>query len=135
MDLSKLNYIAVLVSAVVAFVIGGMWYSPLLFGKAWQRETGLTDDRLQRRNPGKIMGTAFVLTLIMAFNLAAFLGSGPRDVVWGITAGALAGIGWVALSFGVTYLFEERSMKLFLINAGYHAIAFMVMGGILNVWK
>jgi len=52
-----------------------------------------------------------------------------------LSGGGLAGIGWVALSFGVTYLFEQRSMKLWLINAGYHAITFMVMGGILNVWK
>ncbi|MEP7367863.1 MAG: DUF1761 domain-containing protein, partial [Acidobacteriota bacterium] len=64
----------------------------------------------------------------------AFL-QGPPDVAWGITAGALAGIGWVAMAMGVTYLFEARSMRLFLIDAGYHVFAFMLMGAILGAWK
>ena len=55
--------------------------------------------------------------------------------MWGLTAGALAGIGWVAASFGITYLFERKSMKLFLVNAGYQAVTYIVMGGILGVWK
>jgi hypothetical protein len=52
--------------------------------------------------------------------------------VWGTSAGGLAGIGWVATAMGVTYLFEARSMKLFLIDAGYHAFAFTLMGRILG---
>ncbi len=76
----------------------------------------------------------FVLALVIAFNLAAFLG---RDVnlVWGLTVGALAGIGWVAASFGITYLFERQSTKLFLVNSGYQAVTYIVMGGILGVRK
>ena len=81
-----------------------------------------------------IFGGSFVLEFVMAFNLAAFLGD-TADLIWGITAGALAGVGWVAASTGVTYLFERKSMKLFLINAGYHVIVFVVMGVILGVWK
>jgi hypothetical protein len=52
-----------------------------------------------------------------------------------MTAGALAGIGWVATSLGILYLFESRSLKLFLINAGYLAIAFIVAGGIIGAWQ
>jgi len=70
----------------------------------------------------------------MAANLAAFL-SGPPDLVWGMTAGALAGFGWVAMALGVIYLFERRPLKLFLVNAGYQVVAFVVMGAILGVWK
>ena len=134
MDLSKLNYIAVLVAAAASFVIGGVWYSPILFANVWMRETGLKDEELRGRNMGLVFGTSFVLSLVISFNLAAFL-AGPPNLAWGITAGALAGIGWVAASFGITYLFEKKSMKLFLVNAGYHAVTFMVMGGILGVWK
>ena len=134
MDLSKLNYLAVLVAAVSAFLIGGVWYSPALFGAAWMKATGLSDEALGKRNMAMVFGVAFLLCAIMSFNLAAFL-AGPPNLAWGITAGALAGIGWVAASFGLTYLFEMRSMKLFLINAGYHAVTFMVMGGILGIWK
>lgn len=134
MDLSKLNYLAVLAAAVSSFAIGGVWYSPMLFGALWSRETGLTDADLRKRNLGLVFGLSFVLSLVISFNLAAFL-QGPPDLAWGLIAGALAGIGWVATAFGVTYLFEARSLKLFLVNAGYHAVTFVVMGGILGIWK
>lgn len=134
MDLSKLNWLAVLAAAASTFMLGGAWYSPALFGKAWQRECGFTDAQLQSRSMGAVFGTSFLLALIMAFNLAAFL-QGPPDIAWGISAGALAGVGWVAMAMGVTYLFEARSLKLFLIDAGYHAVAFMLMGAILGAWK
>ena len=129
-----INYLAVIASAASAFVIGGAWYSPVLFGKVWLKETGLTDEMLRKRNMAVTFGLSFVLSLIIAINLAAFL-SGPPNLAWGCTAGALAGIGWVAMAYGVTYLFEARSFKLFLVNAGYHAVTFVLMGGILRVWK
>ncbi|HZO55448.1 MAG TPA: DUF1761 domain-containing protein, partial [Bryobacteraceae bacterium] len=97
MDLSKLNWLAVLAAAVSTFMLGGAWYSPALFGRAWQRESGLTNDQLKSRSMGAVFGTSFLLALIMAFNLAAFL-QGPADIAWGISAGALAGIGWVAMA-------------------------------------
>ena len=134
MDPSKLNYLAIAAAAVAAFVIGGVWYSPALFANAWMKAAGLNAAELQKRKMGKVFGTALVLELVMSFNLAAFL-QGPPNLAWGITAGALAGIGWVATGMGVTYLFEARPMKLYLIDAGYHAVTFMVMGGILGVWK
>jgi hypothetical protein len=134
MDLSKLNYVAIVVAAVSAFVVGGVWYSPLLFVRVWMKETGLDDEALGKRNMGVVYGTAFVLLLIISFNLAAFL-AGPPNLAWGLTAGALAGVGWVATGLGVTYLFEARSFRLFLVNAGYHAVTFTLMGGILGVWK
>lgn len=134
MDLSQLNWLAVAAAALSTFVLGGIWYSPALFGRAWQRETGLSDAQLQARSIAIVFGASFVLALIMAFNLAAFL-QGPPDIAWGMTAGALAGVGWVAMAMGVTYLFEARSLKLFLINAGYHAVSFVIMGAILGGWK
>ncbi|MBK7929213.1 MAG: DUF1761 domain-containing protein [Bryobacterales bacterium] len=134
MDPSKLNWLAVGAAALSTFLLGGIWYSPALFGRAWQRETGLSDAQLQQRSLAVVFGASFLLALIMAFNLAAFL-QGPPDLAWGMAAGALAGIGWVAMAMGVTYLFEARSMKLFLINAGYHAVSFVIMGAILGVWK
>jgi hypothetical protein len=82
---------------------------------------------------GRIMGLSFVLELIMAINLAAFIGP-KASLSFGTFAGAAAGFGWVALAFGVTYLFERKSFRLFLINAGYQGIAFTIMGAIIGVW-
>ena len=130
----QMNLVAVCVAAALSFVIGGTWYSPLLFGRVWLRETGLTDEELRRRSMGLVFGSSFVLSLIIALNLAAFL-AGPPNLAWGIAAGALAGVGWVATAMAITYLFEKRSLKLFLVNAGYHAVTFMLMGGVIGVWK
>ena len=134
MELSSLNYFAIFVAALSAFLIGGLWYSPVLFANAWMKGNGFSEEDLKGANMAMIFGSSFVLEFIIAFNLAAFLGDSP-DFIWGITAGALAGVGWVAASIGVTYLFERKPMKLFLINAGYHVVAFIVMGAILGVWK
>jgi hypothetical protein len=132
-SISGLNYGAVLVAAVLAFVIGGAWYSPALFGKAWQRETGLSDAQLQAGNPAKIFGLSFVLALVAAFVFALFLG--PKPALGRATsAGAMAGIAWVSTSFGINYLFEHKSLTLFLVNAGYHTVQFTTMGLVLGLW-
>jgi hypothetical protein len=133
-DSVSFNYLAILVATVSTFMLGGLWYSPALFHGVWMKEMGYTDAWLKAQGGiGRIMGISFVLELIMAFNLAAFLGD-KATLAFGLCAGAAAGFGWVALSFGVTYLFERKSLKLFCINAGYHGLAFTIMGGILGAW-
>ena len=129
------NYLAILVATVSTFLLGGLWYSPLLFGNAWLSEMGFTAETLKARGDvGRIMGVSFVLELIMAFNLAAFIGP-KASLGFGLLAGAAAGFGWVALAFGVTYLFERKSLRLFFVNVGYHGVAFTMMGAILGVWR
>lgn len=132
-SISGLNYAAVLVAAVLAFVIGGAWYSPALFGKTWQRESGLSDAQLQAGNPPKIFGLSFVLALVAAFVFATFLGPKPA-LGLALPAGAMAGIAWVSTSFGINYLFERKSLTLFLVNAGYHTLQFTTMGLVLGLW-
>lgn len=126
MDLSKVNYIAVLAAAVSSFLIGGVWYSPLLFVHAWVREAGVTEDQLSRNVARTYLG-AFVLSLVVALNLAFFLGT-DASLGWGAGAGALAGVGWAAASLGTVFLFERRSLALVLIDGGYLAVSYTVMG-------
>lgn len=126
----EFNWIAVLVAAVACFLLGGLWYSPLLFGKAWQRETGLTDEQLKRGNTARIFGLSFVLALLAAWNFANFLGPRP-SLALGLGAGASAGLLWVAGSFGINYLFERKSFRLFAINGGYHTVQFAIIGLVL----
>lgn len=133
-DQMSFNYLAILVATVSTFLLGGLWYSPALFGRAWMREIGVNHEALAGKgNFGRIMGLSFVLELIMAFNLAAFIGP-KASLAFGTFAGAAAGFGWVALAFGVTYLFERKSLCLFFINAGYHGVAFTIMGAIIGAW-
>ena len=125
-----INWIAVLVATLASFALGALWYSPALFGKAWQRETGLTDEKLKQGNMAQIFGLSFVLALLAAWNFANFLGPRP-SIVFGTAVGASAGLLWVAGSFGINYLFERKSLKLFLINGGYHTVQFAIIGLVL----
>lgn len=134
MDTSYLNYWAILVSALSTFLIGGLWYSPAVFGKAWMKENGLTEEDLKKGNMTKIFGLAFLMGLIAAINLAMFMGP-EADLSFGAFAGFAAGAGWVATFVGTHYLFERKSFKLFLINAGYSIVALTIMGVIIGAWK
>lgn len=134
METMDLNYWAILVAALSTFLIGGLWYSPAVFGKAWMKENGLTEDELKKGNMAKIFGLAFLLGLIAAINLAMFMGPESNPMM-GALWGFLAGFGWVATFVGMHYLFEHKSFKLFLINAGYSIVALTVMGLILAAWK
>lgn len=132
--MESFNIWAVLVAAVSTFLIGGLWYAPPMFGKAWMRENGFTEESLSNRNMLKIFGLAFLLALIASVNLAMFLGK-DTTVSLGALYGFLAGFGWVATFVGTHYLFERRSLTLFLINAGYSIVSLTVMGAIIGAWQ
>lgn len=134
MESVSFNIVAVLVSALLAFVIGGLWYSPILFAKAWIREAGLTEEQTRKAKLARVFGLSAIANLVMAFNLAAFIGA-KATLGFGLLAGLAAGLGWVSMSLGVIYLFEQRSLKLWLINSGYQVLAYTVMGGVLAAWK
>ena len=135
MDISKLNWAAIIVATLSGFVIGGLWYSKILFGAIWMRETGITEEQAKQGNKGKLFGLAFLWTLVMAFNLAMYLNDPKTTACWGATAGFLAGFGWVAMGLFITGLFEKRSTAYMLINAGYLTVALTVMGLIIGAWR
>lgn len=128
----EINYLSVLIAALAAFFLGYIWYS-ILFVKPWQAEIGMKDQGKSATPPnlGTLLLGSFILELIMAFTLAAFIGS-DADWVFGLWAGLAAGLGWVSFAFGVNYLFEGKSFKLWLINAGYNTVVFGVMGVIIG---
>lgn len=128
-----INIWAVLAAAVSAFLLGGLWYSPVLFGKAWLRATGLTEEQLSKSNPALKFGVSFILALLQAGVFALFLGPNP-GLSLGVGAGVAAGFCWVAAAFGINDLFEQRSFKLWAINGGYHTLAFTLYGLILGLW-
>lgn len=127
--MSEVNFLAVLVAAVSAFVLGGLWYGPL-FGKLWLREASVAQPS---RHPAKVFGGAFVLSLIAAYAFAVVLGPAPA-LMPAIHYGLIAGAAWVATSFGINYLFAQRSLTLFLVDGGYHTLQFALYGLILGLW-
>jgi hypothetical protein len=127
----EVNWLAVALCAASSLFLGGVWYSPMLFAKAWQQGAGLSDDELKSGNMAKIFGLTFVLSFIAAAVFAMFLG--PNFGVGPATAaGFSAGLCWVAASYGITYLFEHRPLKLWLVNGGYHTLQFTLFGAIIG---
>jgi hypothetical protein len=135
MNPNQINWLAVVVAALSTFVVGGLWYSPILFGKIWLKANGFTEAQTQSFNKARAFGCAFVLALIMSANLAMFLADPTTTVLWGTTAGALAGLGWAATGLAVVALFENRSWTYILVNGGYLAVSFVLMGAILGAWR
>ena len=133
--MENVNHIAVFVCALMSLVIGALWWSPLLFAKAWQKETGLSDEELAKANPAKNFGLSFLLAYIISYNLAFFLAYPGTDWKWGLTAGLLAGVGWAATTYVIISLFEMRSLKHVLINVGYITVYFASIGLILGAWR
>lgn len=124
----EINWLAVLLAALASFVIGGLWYGPL-FAKKWQKLAGVSDKQLAKGRL-KVFGLSFVVSVVMALNLTYFIGDG--DDMSGTLAGFAVGFGWVAMAFAMNYLFERRSLGLYVINAGYNIVAFTVMGYIIG---
>lgn len=130
-SIAALNWMAVVTAAVAAFLLGAAWYSRKLFGTIWMKEIGLTKDAVSRGNTTLIFGGTFALQLIGATALALFLGPGSGWLV-GLQYGLLVGLCWIATAYGITYFFEQRSLRLYLINAGYYVLLFAAMGTIIG---
>jgi len=129
--MADINIWAVLVAAASAFLLGGIWYGPL-FKNTWCREAGVDPDK-PNGHPAAVFGGAFVMSLVAAAVFAVFLGAAPPPGS-SVCAGVAVGLGWVATSFGINYLFAGRSLKLWLIDGGYHTLQFTLYGLILGLW-
>lgn len=127
------NWLAIIVATVTAFVLGGAWYAEGLFGSAWMQDVGLTEEDTNSANTLKTFGGTFALQLIAAMTLATLIGA---DSTWlsGLHTGLVIGIGFLATAYGVTYLFEQRSLRLYMINGGYNVLLLAIMGTIIGAW-
>jgi hypothetical protein len=128
-----INILAVIAAAVASWLVGALWYSPLLFVKPWRAELGIPPDA--KADMGKMapqMIGALVIALIQAGAFAFFLGRQP--IMMGAAYGLTAGLCWVATGFALNYMFEGRSLRLLLINGGFNVVTFILYGVILAAW-
>ncbi|MEX0289363.1 MAG: DUF1761 domain-containing protein [Flavobacteriaceae bacterium] len=136
MDLSQaflqINWLSVGVAALSSFLLGGFWYGPL-FGKTWMQAFNFTLEDLKTRSIPKTFGFSFLLAFFAAIILDMFIGH-TANIVSGMLAGFFAGLGWVATFTGIQYLFEMKSLKIFIVNAGYSVVSLTIMGAILGAW-
>jgi len=131
----QIHWLAILAAAVAGFVVGGIWYGPL-FGKAWVQARGLSEEELKSgANMGKIFGTTFVLNLVAAFALDHLYNTydTPVGLHHSLVIAGIIGVGFIATSVGVNYLFSRLPRALFLIDAGYWIVMYLVMGAIFGL--
>jgi len=122
----SISWLGVFLAALSSFLVGGLWYGPL-FGKRWQIEAGLSDEDMKRGKLAIIFGGSFLLNLVAAGLFAIFMGPNP-GLLRAVEAGAAIGLGLVASSFWISYLFARRSLVLALIDGGYMTLRFVVYG-------
>lgn len=130
--LGAVDWLAVIVAAVSAFALGALWYGPLL-GEPWMRASGMTEEKAGSMKMGRTFGLAFILELLAAIALAMFIGA-EAGLAFGLFAGFMTGLFFVSTALGVVYLFEQRPVALWAIDAGYQVVLFSLMGAIIGAW-
>ena len=129
------NYWAILVAGAAYFILGALWYSPVIFGKACTQAVGKSKEELQKGSSALKMIWAFVGSLIIAYGLARILSwTGSYSLTDAIVVSLLAAICFLVTVIGISDSMEVRPMKLYLINIFYNIIGFCIMGIIIGVW-
>ncbi|WP_323787466.1 DUF1761 domain-containing protein [Psychroserpens sp.] len=160
----EINFLAVLVAAVVPMVLGFLWYGPMLFQNSWMRESGMTEEKIKGGNMAVIFGLSFVFSILLSFftqfltihqlGALGMIGGDPlaegilpsyqafmddygthfRTFKHGALHGLLAGIFIVFPIIATNAMFERKSWKLIFINSGYWTVALTIMGAIICGW-
>ena len=130
----KTNYAAVVVSAVVYWLLGAVWYG-FLFSKPWMALEHMTEEQAKAMNPVLPYIITFALNILIAFVLAQICTwRNANTAARGAAVGILLWIGFVGPITYTTYMYEMRPMKLFAINEFYSLVGLFVMGLILGAW-
>ncbi len=128
-----ISWLAVIVAAVVKFLIGWGWYSPALFGKQWQDLNKMTAADVQAGMVPALIAEA-IGDLIMAYILARFVGHYGFGFGIGILVGFMAWLGFVATVLANQIFYERKPQQLVIINGGYILVSLVIMGAIVGVW-
>ena len=132
----QVNYLAILVVGIISYLLGALWYSPPLFAKQWMNAIGKSEADLKGGASAITYVITFVVWIISLYVLSVFIHySGASSFGYGMLAGFLCWFGFYALLSLMMSLFEQKPYQLWLINAIYVLVAFLLSGGILAIWK
>ena len=129
------NYIAVVVAAIVNMVIGTVYYLPQVAGKAWMNAIDKTAEDLRGANQPILYVLAAIFSLLLATVMAAAIGwANAHTLGEGALVGLLFWIGLAMPIVGMTFMFEGRRFASHAITGGHYLIALVVMGAIIGWW-
>jgi hypothetical protein len=132
----RLNYLAILVSALVYFAMQAVWFT--VFMKEWLVGIGKTADQLHQEGGSVVLAyaIAFVGALVLAAAISWFTQmTGKQTVIRGVLIGVVAWVGFVLTTWSAEYAFEEKSLQILGINTLISLIGLVVMGAIQGAWK
>ena len=132
-ELKRLNYLAVVVAAVVAMAIGYFWYSPGMFGGEWMALAGFTEP--PEASMAQAYALGFVNALVKALILALLI-DWVKGESWrcGVLVGLTCWIGFAATVRADNSIFGGRPLGLFWIDGGYDLVSYLAMGAIIGSW-
>ena len=127
-----INYLAVVVATVAAFVVSSLWY--IVFGKELAKVSTAFAEALQKRQPWKML-VVIVQSLIIALVLAYFIGL-IGDVGWigAVGVGVLLWIGLSAMQWVGSILWEKVPLKMAAIHAGDWLMKLVLIAVIVDAW-
>jgi len=159
----EINFLALLAAACSTLVVGFIWYNPKVFGNAWMRESGMTEEKMKGANMALTFGVSILYAFFISFILQmltihqfgaigmvggdptiakpsyvefmADYGSAFRTFKHGALHGFMTGLFLALPIIGVGALYERRSFKYVLIAGGYWVVSMMIMGGIICAWQ
>ena len=135
----KIKYPAVIVATLVHYILGGLWYSPLLFGNKFIQLINWTPEQLRQvesQSHTKEFVLAFVMSLVLVYVLAHFVNyTKATSALGGIQTAFWIWLGFVVTTQAPTVIFEGRSFGLFAINVAYQLVGCALAGAILAIWR
>ncbi len=129
--LMDVSFWAALLAALSYMVIGALWYSPLLFGKVWLKETKISQKEMN--GYGRAIVGSFICGFIMSYLMGYFIAATHSTTVfYGAQIGFFIWLGFIATTRALGVLYSGHSWRLFFIDAGYLLVAALTIGGILG---
>lgn len=135
----SVNLAAVVVAALLAFILGWTWYSPLLFGNIWMKGMGMKKPEKMTKDVKSLMCRSSTITVIFALVKAYTLANILLYMnVVGLSS-VLALSGWLWLGFIVpvqmsAHAWEGKSLTLVGINASYELASLILIGVVVTAW-
>jgi hypothetical protein len=131
-----INSIAVIVAALIQFILGALWYSPFLFAKKWIALIGLNPETTPKGNMPLQFGSALMAALISSHALACIISiSATTTIISGALIGLFCWLGFTAATSFTTSMFSRKPIQLWMIDEGYYLVSFVIAGSILALWR
>jgi hypothetical protein len=138
-NIMKVKYPAVIVAALVHFLLGGLWYSRLLFENKFLQLVNWSPEKIRQiesQSHVRELIVALVTSLVLVYILAHFVQyTNANSAAAGIQTAFWLWLGFIVTTNSATVIFEQRPLGLYLINIGYQLVACSLAGVILAIWR